>query len=115
MRRKAAVAMLPTAFDLAAAAPVWADAPPPPNGGNAAGQSGQGTVNPDDRPGPARAKAGRGASRNGFGLRERGALRQAPRYSSSRASCATRPAMSSRIARTSSSGRPFGSGRSHET
>jgi hypothetical protein len=28
----------------------WADPPPPTNGGNGAGQSGQCTGNPDDRP-----------------------------------------------------------------
>ena len=35
---------------LSMAAPTFADAPPPTNGGNGAGQSGQYTGNPDDRP-----------------------------------------------------------------
>ena len=60
MRRKAAVAMLATAFGLAAAAPVWADAPPPTNGGNGAGQSGQCTGNPDDRPASCQSEGGPG-------------------------------------------------------
>jgi hypothetical protein len=47
-RRSTAVAFL-TAL-LTVAAPAFADAPSPTNGGNGAGQSGQCTGNPDNRP-----------------------------------------------------------------
>jgi hypothetical protein len=48
-RRSTAVASI-TALLLSVAAPAFADAPPPTNGGNSAGQSGQCTGNPADRP-----------------------------------------------------------------
>jgi len=38
------------AFAILGVTPAWADAPPPTNGGNGAGSSGQCTGNPDDRP-----------------------------------------------------------------
>ncbi len=47
--RAAAVSII-TAGLLAVSVPAFADAPPPTNGGNGAGQSGQCTGNPDDRP-----------------------------------------------------------------
>ena len=50
MRRKIAAFLLAGAFALAAAAPALSNPPPPTNGGNGAGQSGQCTGNPDDRP-----------------------------------------------------------------
>lgn len=51
MRRKSIAVALAAAFGLSAFAPaVWADATSPTNGGNGAGQSGQCTGNPDDRP-----------------------------------------------------------------
>jgi hypothetical protein len=50
MRRKVALGVLTVAFGLATAAPVWADSPPPTNGGNGAGSSGQCTGDPDSRP-----------------------------------------------------------------
>jgi hypothetical protein len=37
-------------FGITGASAALADAPPPTNGGNGAGQSGQCTGNPDDRP-----------------------------------------------------------------
>ncbi len=48
-RRSTAVAFI-TALLLAVSTPAFADAPPPTNGGNGAGQSGQCTGNPDGRP-----------------------------------------------------------------
>jgi hypothetical protein len=48
-RRSTAVAFI-TALLLAMAAPAFADTPPPTNGGDGAGQSGQCTGNPADRP-----------------------------------------------------------------
>jgi hypothetical protein len=51
MRRKSMAVALAAAFGLSAFTPaVWADASAPTNGGNGAGQSGQCTGNPDDRP-----------------------------------------------------------------
>jgi hypothetical protein len=47
--RSTAVAFI-TALLLSIAAPALADSPPLTNGGNGAGQSGQYTGNPDDRP-----------------------------------------------------------------
>jgi len=47
--RSAAVTAI-TAFILSVSAPVFADASPPTNGGNGAGQSGQCTGPADDRP-----------------------------------------------------------------
>ncbi len=47
---RAAVVALLTAGLLSVSAPAFANAPPPTNGGNGAGQSGQCTGNPDDRP-----------------------------------------------------------------
>jgi Spy/CpxP family protein refolding chaperone len=38
------------ALTIGTTAAAWADASPPTNGGNGAGQSGQCTGNPDDRP-----------------------------------------------------------------
>jgi hypothetical protein len=48
-RRSTAVAFI-FALLLAVSAPAFANAPPPTNGGNGAGQSGQCTGNPDNRP-----------------------------------------------------------------
>jgi hypothetical protein len=48
-RRSTAVAFI-FALLMAVSAPAFADAPPPTNGGNGAGQSGQCTGNPDHRP-----------------------------------------------------------------
>ena len=50
MRRKVALSVLAATFGLAIAAPAWADPPPPTEGGNGAGSSGQCTGNPNDRP-----------------------------------------------------------------
>jgi hypothetical protein len=51
MRRKTTAILLAGAFALAApASAAFADAPPPTEGGNGAGSSGQCTGNPDDRP-----------------------------------------------------------------
>jgi hypothetical protein len=50
MRRKLACLALAGSFALTAAAPAFANPPPPTNGGNGAGHSGQCTGNPDDRP-----------------------------------------------------------------
>ena len=51
MRRKATSVLLASAFALAVpVSAALADAPPPTNGGNGAGSSGQCTGNPDDRP-----------------------------------------------------------------
>jgi hypothetical protein len=47
---RAAVVALATAGLLSVSAPAFANAPPPTNGGNGAGQSGRCTGNPDDRP-----------------------------------------------------------------
>lgn len=47
---RAAVVALLTAGLVSVSVPAFADAPPPTNGGNGAGQSGQCTGNPDDRP-----------------------------------------------------------------
>jgi len=44
------VVALLTAGLVSVSVPAFADAPPPTNGGNGAGQSGQCTGNPDDRP-----------------------------------------------------------------
>jgi hypothetical protein len=50
MRRTLAALALATGLLIGAAGTAAADAPPPTNGGNGAGQSGQCTGNPDDRP-----------------------------------------------------------------
>jgi Spy/CpxP family protein refolding chaperone len=51
MRTKRALVLAATLAALLGAATVArADSPPPTNGGNGAGQSGQCTGNPDDRP-----------------------------------------------------------------
>ena len=47
--RAAAVAFVAAGL-LSVAGPAFADPPPPTNGGNGAGSSGQCTGNPDDRP-----------------------------------------------------------------
>jgi len=47
---RATIAALLTAGLLTLSAPAFANAPPPTNGGNGAGQSGQCTGNPNDRP-----------------------------------------------------------------
>jgi len=47
---RAATVALVTAAMLSLSAPAFANAPPPTNGGNGAGQSGQCTGNPDGRP-----------------------------------------------------------------
>jgi hypothetical protein len=49
LRRRSTAAAFITALLLSLAAPAFADAPPPTNGGNGTGQS-QCTGNPDDRP-----------------------------------------------------------------
>jgi hypothetical protein len=49
MKKLLAVASLATLLTLTAG-PAFADAPPPTNGGNGAGQSGQCTGDPDSRP-----------------------------------------------------------------
>jgi hypothetical protein len=51
-RLRATIAALLTAGLLTVAAPAFANAPPPTDGGNGAGQSGQCTGNPDSRPTP---------------------------------------------------------------
>jgi opacity protein-like surface antigen len=48
--RAIAAAVLAAGLLTASAAPALANAQPPTNGGNGAGQSGQCTGNPDDRP-----------------------------------------------------------------
>jgi hypothetical protein len=50
LRRGSTAVAFITALLLAVSAPAFADAPPPANGGNGAGQSGQCTGNPGDRP-----------------------------------------------------------------
>jgi hypothetical protein len=50
MRRTLATLALVTGLLLGSAATALADAPPPTEGGNGAGSSGQCTGNPDDRP-----------------------------------------------------------------
>ena len=50
LRRRSTASTFITALLLSLAAPAFADAPPPTNGGNGAGQSGQCTGNPADRP-----------------------------------------------------------------
>jgi hypothetical protein len=50
LRRRSTAAAFITALLLSLAAPAFADAPPPTNGGNGTGQSSQCTGNPDDRP-----------------------------------------------------------------
>lgn len=51
MKRRFLVALtLVAALTLGAASAAFANSPPPTNGGNGAGQSGQCTGNPDDRP-----------------------------------------------------------------
>jgi hypothetical protein len=49
-RVRAIVVALLTAGLLSVSAPAFANAPPPTNGGNGAGHSGQCTGNPDGRP-----------------------------------------------------------------
>jgi hypothetical protein len=50
MCRKVTALCLTGGLMLAVAAPSFANAPPPTNGGNGAGHSGQCTGNPNDRP-----------------------------------------------------------------
>ena len=50
MKQKIAAVLSAFAFVVITAMPAFADAPPPTNGGNGAGMSGQCTGNPDDRP-----------------------------------------------------------------
>jgi opacity protein-like surface antigen len=50
MRRFAIALVLALSLVVLSAAAAFADAQPPTNGGNGAGQSGQCTGNPDDRP-----------------------------------------------------------------
>ena len=50
MKRTLAALALAAALILGAAGAALANSPPPTNGGNGAGQSGQCTGNPDDRP-----------------------------------------------------------------
>jgi opacity protein-like surface antigen len=50
VRRTIAAAALAAGLALGAIAPAAANPSPPTNGGNGAGQSGQCTGNPDDRP-----------------------------------------------------------------
>jgi len=52
MKRKALAVLFASLLTIGTAAPAFADASPPTNGGNGAGQSGQCTGNPDDRPAP---------------------------------------------------------------
>ena len=47
---RSVAAAFATALVLSTAAPAFANPPPPTNGGNGAGSSGQCTGNPDDRP-----------------------------------------------------------------
>jgi hypothetical protein len=51
IKRAVAVLVLSAAIS-SFASPAWANPPPPTNGGNGAGQSGQCTGNPDGRPAP---------------------------------------------------------------
>jgi hypothetical protein len=60
MRRKLVTTALAGAFALAFAAPVFADASPPTNGGNGAGQSGQCTGPQSDRPASCQSQGGPG-------------------------------------------------------
>jgi hypothetical protein len=50
MRKSFVTVVLSAAFLLGGAGSAFADAPPPTEGGNGAGSSGQCTGNPDDRP-----------------------------------------------------------------
>jgi hypothetical protein len=50
MKRRVAAAAFAATMLVGFAAPAFADAPPPTNGGNGAGSSGQCTGNPNDRP-----------------------------------------------------------------
>ncbi len=50
MRRFLIALGMATALTLGAAGSAFANSPPPTNGGNGAGQSGQCTGNPDSRP-----------------------------------------------------------------
>lgn len=50
MKRFLIALTLAAALTLGAAGSAFANPPPPTNGGNGAGQSGQCTGNPDDRP-----------------------------------------------------------------
>ena len=50
MKRKLTITLLATALGVASAAPALGNPPPPTNGGNGAGSSGQCTGNPADRP-----------------------------------------------------------------
>jgi hypothetical protein len=58
--RRLLVSLLATLFSLALATPAFADAPPPTNGGNGAGQSGQCTGPQDDRPASCQSQGGPG-------------------------------------------------------
>lgn len=50
MRKRLVALVFAGALLLGAATPAFANAPPPTNGGNGAGQSGQCTGDPDGRP-----------------------------------------------------------------
>jgi hypothetical protein len=50
MKRKFAAVLFVSAIFVGFSTPAMGNAPPPTNGGNGAGQSGQCTGNPDDRP-----------------------------------------------------------------
>jgi len=50
MKRKFAAVLFVSAIFVGFSAPAMGNAPPPTNGGNGAGQSGQCTGNPDGRP-----------------------------------------------------------------
>jgi hypothetical protein len=50
MKRALVAAVIAAGITIGTVGPAFADAPPPTNGGNGAGQSGQCTGNPADRP-----------------------------------------------------------------
>jgi hypothetical protein len=50
MKRSIVAAVIAAGITIGTVAPAFANAPPPTNGGNGAGQSGQCTGNPDGRP-----------------------------------------------------------------
>lgn len=60
MRRNLVSAILAAALALAIAAPAFANPPPPTNGGNGAGQSGQCTGPQADRPSSCQSQGGPG-------------------------------------------------------
>lgn len=60
MRRAATTLAITAALALATSLPALADPPPPTNGGNGAGQSGQCTGPQDDRPSSCHSQGGPG-------------------------------------------------------